>query len=330
MVVSGLMFNWLELVRGWIKGIPAAMTLRLSCRVALIVLVVIVTPLVIVLASRITDPGPMASTEVAPTEETSYTSRPSATPTPEPRGPRQAPSAWQLETRSNPELAARYPLADLYTDDEIAYFKEIAFGIDPQFVDGGLDPDLVRRIVEIELAGHGDRIGKWDDGEIGYYVAGSPSESDLVQVESIISRLDSLIPMLSFRALELSEAEVDVSMFIAFAGENDYLLEGVVASNWMSYAGLGGIGGDSFVIEKAVIFINSDHPEEIRRRAIVEEITQALGLTNDSWWYPDSRFYQGFSIKPGLADIDEALIRLLYDPRIKPGMTIEDLERMGL
>ena len=33
---------------------------------------------------------------------------------------------------------------------------------------------------------------------------------------------------------------------------------------------------------------------------------------------------------PGLADIDEALIRLLYDPRIKLGMTIGDLERMGL
>ena len=123
-------------------------------------------------------------------------------------------------------------------------------------------------------------------------------------------------------------------MFIAFRRENDELLKDIVISNWMSFAGLGGIGGDSggdsFVIEKAFIIINSDHPEELRRCAIVEEITQALGLTNDSWWYPDSRFYQGFSINPGLADIDEALIRLLYDPRIEPGMTIEDLERMGL
>ncbi|MCY3800749.1 MAG: DUF2927 domain-containing protein [Chloroflexi bacterium] len=316
-------------MRERIAAVLAAMRRRLSNRAALITLVVILTPLAIVLASRITDPGPPALTEVAPTVETSNTSPPSATPTPEPRGQRQAPSAWQLETRSNPELAARYPLADLYTADEIAYFKEIAFGSDTS-ANSSLDPDLVRTIVENRPAGSGDRIGKWDDGEVGYYVAGSPTASDLAEIESIISKLESLIPTLRFRALELSEAEVDVSMFIAFAGENDYLLEGVVASNWMSYAGLGGIGGDSFVIEKAVIFINSDHPEEIRRRAIVEEITQALGLTNDSWWYPDSRFYQGFSIKPGLADIDEALIRLLYDPRIKPGMTIEDLERMGL
>ena len=70
-------------------------------RVALIVLVVIVTPVAIVLASRITDPGPLASTEVDPTVETSYASPPSATPTPQPRGPRQAPSEWQLRTRSS-------------------------------------------------------------------------------------------------------------------------------------------------------------------------------------------------------------------------------------
>ena len=299
-------------------------------RVALIVLVVIVTPVAIVLASRITDPGPLASTEVDPTVETSDTSPPSATPTPEPRGARQAPSAWQLRTRSSAELAARYPLADLYTDDEIAYFKEIAFGLDPQVVNAGLDPDLVREIVESRLAGHADRIGKWDDGEIGYYVAGSPTASDLVEVESIVSRLDFLIPVLRFRALELSEAELDVSMFIVFAGENDDLLEGVVASDRLKFGGLAVIGGDSFAIEKALIIINSDLPENVRRRAIVEEITQALGLRDDSWWYPDSRFYQGGSVNYGLADIDVALIRLLYDPRIESGMTIEDLERMGL
>ena len=196
-----------------------------------------------------------------------------------------------------------------------------------------LDSDLVQTVLE-RGASSGDGILKWGDGEIGYYVARNPTMSDLAEVESIISKLDSLIPMLRFRALELSEAEVDVSMFIAFRRENDELLKDIVISNWMSFAGLGGIGGDSggdsFVIEKAFIIINSDHPEELRRCAIVEEITQALGLTNDSWWYPDSRFYQGFSINPGLADIDEALIRLLYDPRIEPGMTIEDLERMGL
>ena len=298
-------------------------------RVALFVLVAIVTPVAIVLASRITDPGSPASTEVDPTVDTSYASPPSATPTPEPRGRREAPSEWQLETRSSPELASQYPLTTLYTADEIAYFKEIAFGIDPDIEKDALDPDMVQDILE-RRASSGDGVWKWSDGEIGYYVTGNPTASDLAGVEFIISRLDALIPMVRFRALELSEAEVDVALLIAFQRENDDLVERVVVSSWMTIGGLGFVGGDNFVIERVIVIINSDQPEERRRRVIVEEITQAMGLVNDSRWYPDSRFYQGGSARYGLADIDEALIRLLYDPRIESGMTIEDLERMGL
>ena len=317
-------------MRERLGAVLASMGRWLSHRAVLFALVAIVTSGAIVLASRITDPGPLASIEVDPTVDMSYASPPSATPTPQPRGPRQAPSAWQLETRSSPELAARYLLVDLYTDDEIAYFKEIAFGVEPDFGKDGVNPDLARTIVENRSARGKEGIRKWDDGEVGYYVAGNPTASDMAEVESIIARLDSLIPMLRFRALELSEAELHVSMFIAFGRENDELLEGLVVSGWMALAGFGITASDNFVIEKAILVINSDQPEELRRRAIVEEITQAMGLMNDSWWYPDSRFYEGVSAKYGLADIDVALIRLLYDPRIKPGMTIEDLQRMGL
>ena len=149
-------------------------------RVALFALVAVVTSAAIVLASRITDPGTSAPAKVDPTVDTSSASPPSATPTPQPRGPRQAPSEWQLRTRSSPELAARYPLADLYTADEIAYFKEIAFGIDMS-ANSSLDSDLVQTVLE-RGASSGDGILKWGDGEIGYYVARNPTMSDLAEV----------------------------------------------------------------------------------------------------------------------------------------------------
>ena len=256
--------------------------------------------------------------------------RPVSTATPAPRGQREAPSEWQLETRSSPELAAQYPLTDLYTADEIAYFKEIAFGVDPDIVKIGLNVELVRKMVENKIASGKEGIQKWDDGEIGYYVAGNPTIGDLAEVESVISKLDSLIPVLHFRRVELSDARTDASLLIVFRGKDDELGRGMVASDWMNVGGLGYFGANNFVIEVALVMINSDQPEEYRRGVIVEEITQVMGLPNDSWWYPDSRFYQGVSARYGLADIDEALIRLLYDPRIKPGMTIEDLDRMGL
>ena len=323
-VVLGIGVGGFELMRDRMRAIWSLMKRRLSYRVALLTLVVVMTPGAIVLASRLTDPGEPTATQISPVAETPDVSPASATPTPEPRGPRQAPTEWQLETRSSPELAAQYPLADLYTDDEIAYLKEIAFGIDPQIL------ELRRPRQDSEY--RGDAVMKWEDGEVGYFIFGYPPASDLAEVESVISKLDSLIPTLHFRALDLSEAELDVPLAIVFGRQNDELLGDFVdTDDWMGIGGLGVTGsGDGITIERAIVVINPDQPLGIRKRAILEEITQVLGLPNDSWWYPDSTFYQaGFPI-PGLADIDEALVRLLYDPRIKPGMTMEDLERMGL
>ena len=357
------------------KGIPVAMRLRLSCRVALLALVAIVTwgavagcertaeevqPAVTVETQEVSlplTPAPETPTVAAPATPTPTIStptpaptdtptpvietptptptpaatppalptpaRPASTATPAPRGQREAPSEWQLETRSNPEVAALYPLADLYTADEIAYFKEVAFGGDPE------GPDLAPGVFE-RRASTGDGVWKWGDGEIGCYVAGNPTARDLAEVESIISRLDTLIPALRFRLVPLSDARADATLLIIFRGEDDELGSDIVVSDWANVGGLGLYFGNDFVISRALVIINSDQPEEYRRRAIVEEIAQVMGLARDSWWFPDSRFYQGISARYGLADIDEALIRLLYDPRIEPGMTIEDLERMGL
>ena len=55
-----------------------------------------------------------------------------------------------------------------------------------------------------------------------------------------------------------------------------------------------------------------------------------MGPRNDSWWYPDSIFYEGHQNTSQLVDIDEAVVTMLYDPRIKPEMTMEELGRLGL
>ena len=310
-----------ELVRDRIGAVMAAMKRVLSYRVALLALVVVMTPGAIILASRLTDPGPPAPAEVDPIVETSDTSPPSVTATPELRGPRQAPSEWQLRTRSSPELAAQYPLADLYTDDEIAYFKEIAFGVDPEVaivIEGGITEGARSRL---------DHINKWNDGTVTYYVGGDIAMGDRGRVEAVIAELDTLIPPLNFRPAALSDA----SLRIFFRTPNEFPTS-VTSRGKEILAGLGQLYGNNFVIDNAEVFIRSELPKRRRNHVILHEITQALGLPNDSWWYPDSTFYQGWSehLGSGLADIDEAVIRLLYDPRIKAGMTIEDLERIGL
>lgn len=72
---------------------------------------------------------------------------------------------------------------------------------------------------------------------------------------------------------------------------------------------------------RATVLIASDATQAERTHAIREEITQALGLMQDSWTYPDSMFYQGWTPGVHFAEIDKTLIRMLYRPDIRPGMT---------
>ena len=52
-----------------------------------------------------------------------------------------------------------------------------------------------------------------------------------------------------------------------------------------------------------------------------EEITQSLGLFRDSWNYPDSIFYQGWTATGEYGSMDGPTIQLLYQPQLLPGMT---------
>lgn len=70
----------------------------------------------------------------------------------------------------------------------------------------------------------------------------------------------------------------------------------------------------------AVILIKSEHAQIMRDSCIQEEMTQALGLANDGPEIRPSIFNddEEFAI---LTRHDEALLKMLYDPRLRVGMT---------
>lgn len=75
---------------------------------------------------------------------------------------------------------------------------------------------------------------------------------------------------------------------------------------------------DGFVIRSAAITITADIPE-LRQHCIVEEISQALGLMNDSTFLFPSIFHDD-SRQQALSPWDEMMFYAHYDPRIRPGM----------
>ena len=218
----------------------------------------------------------------------------------------------------------KHPLADLYTDDEIAYFKEIAFGMDP-LAFSGLVPTVAEAAAK-RRASYGERIQKWGDGTVEYYIGGDPTKNDVREVERVLSLLEELIPAVRFRPVD---RPVAAALLISF-WTRDTISDSIDASRWPWTRWLIGYVHDNFLLTRVAVVINSDWPEELRKSAVVAGIMRSVGFAGVAWWYPDSIFYQGDSSHMQLADIDEALIRLLYDPQIKPGMTIHDLERMGL
>ena len=78
--------------------------------------------------------------------------------------------------------------------------------------------------------------------------------------------------------------------------------------------------GDTSVYSAVMILIRAEHPPLTRLSCVHEEMAQAMGLPNDS---PDARpslFSDSLEFAL-LTEHDEILLRMLYDPRLRPGMT---------
>lgn len=74
---------------------------------------------------------------------------------------------------------------------------------------------------------------------------------------------------------------------------------------------------------QAIALIRGEHPDLLRRSCVHEELAQAMGLVNDSPQARPSIFNddEEFAL---LTRQDELMLRILYDPRLKPGMTPEE------
>jgi len=76
---------------------------------------------------------------------------------------------------------------------------------------------------------------------------------------------------------------------------------------------------------RAVAIIRGEHPDLLRLSCFHEEIAQGLGLANDSPRARPSIFNddEEFAL---LTTMDEQLLAMLYDDRLRPGMTLDEAE----
>ncbi|MEM6727495.1 MAG: DUF2927 domain-containing protein [Pseudomonadota bacterium] len=78
-----------------------------------------------------------------------------------------------------------------------------------------------------------------------------------------------------------------------------------------------------YIYTDAIAIIRAEHPPALWRSCLHEEVAQGLGLPNDSFAARPSIFNddEEFALLTGH---DEHLLSILYDPRLSPGMSIEE------
>ena len=155
-----------------------------------------------------------------------------------------------------------------YTSDQIDYFLEIALGA--EFGDASLV------------------VKKWVS-DIRIKVLGSPTKEDRMTLNHVIEEINAIIGRTQ---LKIDEQNPNVEIY--FVPESDFRKHepNYVPTNfgffWVWW-------NASFEIIRSRIMISTDRitPKE-RSHLIREELTQSLGLMNDSWAYKESIFYQGW------------------------------------
>lgn len=159
-------------------------------------------------------------------------------------------------------------------------------------------------------------VKKWRT-DIRIEVLGQPTLADMLALKSVINELNELL----HPGIQLTIVPDHGNLQIHFIPHSQFyqfeppgiIFYGGFFHSWWNYAG---------EIYRSRVVIGSDRVDQTHRTHLIrEELTQALGLMNDSMKYKDSIFYQGTSHVVEFSPLDQRMIRWLYSDVIQPGMT---------
>lgn len=197
---------------------------------------------------------------------------------------------------------AGYITAEGYTAEEIlSYFSEVTFGS--------------------EYGGYRGTVCKWA-GEIRLWLTGSFTEEDSSVLYDLIDRLNGID---GFPGIGYAASEEDANFILRFVtqgdlthhfGENAENACGMSCYTWQKATG-------EILSAEAGVACNIS-PRDAKSSVICEELLQSLGLASDTFTHPESVFYEGYNASPRPSEIDWALVTLLYNENISPGMAYGD------
>ena len=196
------------------------------------------------------------------------------------------------------------PHSELYLegcslDDVLAWFDEVVLTV--EYSDGTGDPTQVQKWLFPLL----------------YRIEGEPTEEDLLVLERFCQELNQ-IP--GFPGIQMAEGLQRESLTLSFLGPEAFL------DRFSDVVGADAWGAvqfwyytDTNEIHTAEIGYRTDIPQADRSSIILEEIVNALGIT-DTDEREDSIVYQYSNDNLCLSDVDWLILKLLYHPAMECGM----------
>jgi len=212
-----------------------------------------------------------------------------------------------------PAIAARQRAEKKsFTDSEIVEgFMKTAFG------------------AEYHLAGRVDRIRKY---EVPVRVFADGRADRKTQIEKIVADIASRVRHLDIAMTNNNEnANVQVKLVrdrdlfrtisTFYGGERAKEIKTSLDPQCLS----GFRKNEKFEIEHSDVILTVDNGDFVFLDCAYEELLQSLGPINDTATVPWTMFNDNVSM--GYFDVyDQYILNLLYDPRIKAGMTVQDVK----
>ena len=160
--------------------------------------------------------------------------------------------------------------------------------------------------------------------KISVKISGQPTREDHLEFEKIIDELNELMES---SQLYIIEDEAIITVYYVTLDGMPKIEPNYVSESW----GFFWTWWENYSIYKARVLINIDISFQYRVHLLREELTQSLGLINDSYIYPDSIFQQDWTdTTTWFTEIDRKIIHALYMHEIVPGMTVAEARNILL
>ena len=184
---------------------------------------------------------------------------------------------------------------------------------------------------ELQFGAPAQRVRKFDE-PVRIFVASKGSPDRRPDIAAIIADIRAHVNHLDVAVTNDREA---ANVFVMLVADHD--LNRIIRARYGSGKAkriqrslnpqcLSGIGKDGrYRIRRAEVILPVDAGEFTFYDCAYEELLQALGAINDDRSVPWTMFND--DVQMGFFDIyDQYLLNILYDPRIRPGMTREEID----